>query len=200
VAVYQGILLKGEYVSKHERQQHARELHCLCVIEFHFNASTSKTSKGGEVYYKAHHHASHKFARIMWEELARIGLPSVHDKKPVKASADSPRTRWLSAYRMAAILIEPLFISNQDQAEWLHHNLGKLVGAVAAAIRRAFPKGGRVGLSPGHVGKGHRDPGALCAKGDHEADHTSLLATFVKIKLIGGEAPKLPTAAQLRGH
>jgi N-acetylmuramoyl-L-alanine amidase len=150
MAVYQPIFLTGDYVDTHDRQRQALDQQCVCVLEFHFNASTSTGMRGGEVYHKPSHEDSRYFAEAMWAELAAIGLPPVTGGRPVKSTAAASRTRWIDHYAMIAILLEPLFISNQAQAQWLHLNVGRLAEAVVTAIQGTFPFGGRIGLSAGH--------------------------------------------------
>lgn len=91
---------------------------------------------------------------------------------------------------MPAILLGPLFISNADQAGWLHGpaaevNLNKLSDAIAAAIKGQFPGGGVTGLSPGHLFKtsAPNDKGSKCTLGDMETNHILPLVERVGKKL-----------------
>jgi N-acetylmuramoyl-L-alanine amidase len=183
MAVYQPIILTGDYVGNHARQQQAFAQQCLCVVEFHFNAGSANAT-GGEVYYKQGDPDSQSFADAMWAEIASTGL-AANGQQPVKSSATNTRTGWIDHYAMIAILLEPLFISNRAQATWLHDNTNatNLADAIAAAIKGTFPDGGRIGLSAGHAGKTIPDPGANCVLGDHEADHTVDLRNMVSQSL-----------------
>jgi N-acetylmuramoyl-L-alanine amidase len=184
VAAHQPIYLYGDYVNTHDRQQLALVQQCLCVVEFHFNSATP-AARGGEVHYKALDINSQQFAQAMWDELAAIGLPA-HGNQPVKSTTESPRSGWIDHYQMIAIVLEPLFISNAGQAAWLHANGDTLADALAEGIKGTFPAGGRIGLSAGHAYKSVNDPGAACAAGDHEADHTVDMVNRVAQRLQGG--------------
>ena len=53
---------------------------------------------------------------------------------------------------MPAVLLEPLFVSNPDQAKWIHDvkNIRKLAEAIVDVIDSAFGPDAVVGLSIGH--------------------------------------------------
>lgn len=189
MAVFQPIFLYGDYLGTghRDRQQLAFTQQCLCVVEFHFNSAVAN-ARGGEVHHQRNNADSQQFARDMWAELASIGLPA-HGNQPVKSTAVSPRSGWIDHYLMTAIVLEPLFISNAAQATWLHANPDTLADAIAAGIKGHYYTGGRIGLSAGHAYKTINDPGAACARGDHEADHTVDLVQRVALRLQPGSAP-----------
>jgi N-acetylmuramoyl-L-alanine amidase len=187
MSAFQPILLTGDYVGSHVRQQQALDEQCLCVLEFHFNSAVA-AARGGEVHYQPAVPASRELAEAVWAELAAIGLPP-HGSQPVKSTAESPRSAWIDFYQMMAVVLEPLFISNQSQADWLHDstNAGFLADAIVAAVTGFFQsKGisaGPIGLSAGHAGKSTPDSGAPCVNGDTEADHTVALRDMVAARL-----------------
>src|SRR5262249_36677597 len=146
VAVFQPIYLTGDYVGKHARQQSAFAQQCVCVLEFHFNSSTNKSMRGGEVHHQPQDDGSREFAQARWDQLNAVGLPP-SGASPVKSTKESPRSSWIDHYAMIAVVLEPLFISNSAQADWLHQNTGNLAEAITTAIQGTFPDGGRIGLS-----------------------------------------------------
>lgn len=168
---YEFVILTGDYTGPFDRQQQAQDEHCLVVVEIHFNAVADPSAEGGEVHYKLNDNVSRDFAEAMMAEIRATGLPA-HGNQPVKSTTVATRSAWIDFYSMPAIVIEPLFISNPNQAQWLHDHMDNLAQAIAAAIRGSFLGGGRIGLSAGHAGKSHPDPGASCAKQDTEAEHT----------------------------
>jgi N-acetylmuramoyl-L-alanine amidase len=189
MAVFQPLFLYGDYLGSghHDRQQLAFDQQCLCVVEFHFNSAVA-AAKGGEVHHQQIDADSLQFAQDMWAELASIGLPA-HGSQPVKSTAVATRSGWIDHYAMTAIVLEPLFISNPVQATWLHANADKLASAIAAGIQGHYYSGGRIGLSAGHAYKSVSDPGAACARGDNEADHTVDMVQRVAQLLQPGSAP-----------
>jgi hypothetical protein len=122
----------------------------------------------------------------MWAEIASTGLPP-HGGQPVKSTQEAPRSQFIVYYDMPTILLEPLFISNTDQASWIHDsgNSQLLAAAIARAIKGQFLSGGPIGLSPGHAYKTSQptDPGSTCALGDTERDHTLALVDLVSQQL-----------------
>lgn len=189
MAAFQPIFLYGDYLGSghHNRQQLAFNLQCLCVVEFHFNSAVA-SARGGEVHYQQDDQESQEFARDMWAELASIGLPA-HGHQPVKSTAVATRSGWIDHYLMTAIVLEPLFISNAGQADWLHAHSDTLADAISAGIKGFYYEGGRIGLSAGHAYKSVNDQGARCVRGDHEADHTVELVELVAARLMPGAVP-----------
>ena len=192
MAVFQPIYLYGDYViahgkGGHDRQQLALDQCCLCVVEFHFNSATA-AARGGEVHHQPGVADSLSFAQDMWAELAAGGLPA-HGTAPVKSTTVATRSAWIDYYAMTAIVLEPLFISNQAQADWLHANADTLAALIAAGIMGHYPNGGRIGLSAGHAYKSTADSGAPCVNSDTEADHTVDMVQRVAEILLPGSAP-----------
>lgn len=190
-AVYKPVELHGDYAGSgaagHERQEMAKKLGCVCVIDFHFNSAEDAGAKGGEVIYQKDSATSKQFAEGMWGEIRAI-LPA-HGSKPVKSTDDAPRGAYINHYEMPTILVEPLFISNDDQAHWIHdfkgQNLEKLAALIVLGIKGQFLSGGAIGLSPGHAYKtsAPKDKGSNCRLGDFEVDHVLELVRLVKEKL-----------------
>ena len=186
-AIYRPLILKGDYAgdgaSGHERQRMAKSKGCICVVEFHFNSAADAKARGAEVHFQKGVPDSLKFADAMWAEIATVGLPG-HGNMPVKSTAEAKRSAFIDHYEMPAILLEPLFISNPEQAKWIHEeaNLQKLAAVISAGIKGEFFKGGTIGLSPGHAYKtsSPSDKGSKCSLGDQEVDHVLKLIKAVE--------------------
>jgi len=185
---FRTVLLKGDYTGQHERQAMAQKEGCAGVVDFHFNSFDNPQAHGGEVFYKSACADSKKFARSIWSEFEKLPLPPHGD--PLKPAAGS-RAAYIERYAMPAVLLEPLFLSNPQQAEWLHmtggqsSNVKNLAQAIAQGIRQSFAEGSTIGLSPGHIFKTLKstDSGADCCKGDTEKDHVLELINLVESEL-----------------
>jgi len=177
------VILGGDYVNNHNRQQSAASQGCICVVDFHFNSVSDPTVQGGSIIYQTNNSSSKPFADVTWAEIAAIGLPP--HGSPVVSTAQAPRGSYIAHYVMPTILLEPLFVSNQQQATWLHDpsHSSLLAAAIASAIVGQFLGLGPIGLSPGHALKSTPDPGAPCALGDSEAVHSLDLANLVAQRL-----------------
>ena len=190
-AVYQPVELRGDYTGSgpagHERQEMAKKLGCVCVVDFHFNAAKDARENGGAVVYQKNSAASEDFAEAMWRQIG-TALPA-HAAKPVRSTDDAPRGAYINHYSVPTILVEPLFLTNDDQAHWLHdtkgENLKKLAALMTSGIKGQFPSGGAIGLSPGHAYKTRlpNDRGGICRLGDFEVDHVLQIVRLVKDEL-----------------
>jgi N-acetylmuramoyl-L-alanine amidase len=180
MATYQPVVLRGDYTDTgqphaYERQQQAADSGCLIVVEFHFNSAGDSGARGGEVHFQHDRQESRELADRLWSQISSsTGLPP--HGEPLRSTNDATRSRFITHYLMPCALLEPLFISNPEQATWLHQpaNLQALAQGVAQAITIALPRGGVVGLSAGHAYKNSSpsDPGSGCAQLDWEVDHT----------------------------
>ena len=172
--------LKGDYVGKHERQAQATAANCKVAIEFHFN-SNGKKATGGETWYKPGDVFSKNLAADILTRYGNVGL-SPHGSGLNAATTDT-RAGWLPFYQCDAVLLEPLFVSNLQQAQWIHDaaNVDALAAEIVAAIGTATSAQDIIGLSIGHRFK-HSNPtdqGSSCVIGDWEADHGQALAQSV---------------------
>lgn len=175
------VFLTGDYAVRTVRQRQAAAERCALTVEFHFN-SNGPGAKGGEVYYRTGDAASREVAKRVIANFQALGLPDHGD--PLKSATDGEgRARFINRYQNPAILLEPLFVSNPTQANWLHSagNLQRLAEAVAKAILDSTQPGDKVGLSIGHLGKDSSpsDRGAACSLGDMEATHGEAMARAV---------------------
>ena len=177
------VMLTGDYVGKHVRQAQAKAAGCALSIEFHFN-SNGRDAKHSGVYFK-HQDARSEAAATLFQD----GFDRLFADKPgwggstKDSSEDGGRSSFIDRYSQPAVLIEPLFVSNPDQAAWIHDddNVGLLARVVADALIAATADGDLIGLSIGHLGKDSSpgDRGAACCLGDTEATHGSKLALTV---------------------
>lgn len=85
---------------------------------------------------------------------------------------------------MPAILVEPFFVSNPEQAEWLKapDGIPKLAQVLVQSIEDTFPLGGLIGFSVGHKGKviQFNDRGAKVYGGGFEADYAEKILRAAK--------------------
>lgn len=164
---------KGDYLA---RQLAANADKAVAYVEHHFNSAgptanyalvvvgsnASPTSVNwGSWYAKA---VAERFGSKVYREdgVARGGLDGRGDGNVKHTS-------------MPAVLLEPLFVSNPQQAEIVRSASGQaaLARILAESIRRFFPLGGLVAFSVGHKYKTSRpnDRGAELAGGGMEADY-----------------------------
>ena len=164
---------KGEYL---QRQLAANADKAVAYVEHHFNSAgptanyalvvvgsnASQTSVNwGSWYAKA---VAQQFGSRVYQQdgVSRGGLDGRGDGN-VKHTT------------MPAVLLEPLFVSNPQQAEIVRSASGQaaLARILAESIRRFFPLGGLIAFSVGHKYKTSRpnDRGAALAGGGSEADY-----------------------------
>lgn len=96
---------------------------------------------------------------------------------------------------MPAILLEPLFASNPQHAEWIRSDAGqaRLARILSESIQRFFQKGGVIGFSVGHKYKTSRPnaQGAAVYGGGWEADYAEKVLEKAKVLLEAVEQPQL---------
>lgn len=189
---------KGEYL---ERQSAANNDKAVAYVEHHFNSAgptanyslvvvgsnASQTSVNwGSWYAKA---VAEQFGTQVYrpDGVARGGLDGRGDGN-VKHTT------------MPAVLLEPLFVSNPQQAEIVRSAAGQatLARILAESIRRFFPQGGLIAFSVGHKYKTSRpdDRGAALAGGGAEADYAEKVLQQAAALLT--EAQREPQARKLR--
>ena len=171
--MYKVKFYKGEYI---DRQRAANKDKAVAYVEHHFNSAgptanyalvvvgsnASRTSLNwGSWYAKA---VAEQFGTQVYrpDGVARGGLDGRGDGN-VKHTA------------MPAVLLEPLFVSNPQQADIVRSASGQaaLARILAESIRRFFPQGGLIAFSVGHKYKTSRpkDRGAALAGGGTEAEY-----------------------------
>ncbi len=175
--MYKVKFYKGEYL---DRQRAANKDEAVAYVEHHFNSAgptanyalvvvgsnASQTSVNwGSWYAKA---VAEQFGtQVYWPDgVARGGLDGRGDGN-VKHTA------------MPALLLEPLFVSNPQQADIVRSASGQaaLARILAESIRRFFPQGGLIAFSVGHKYKTSRpnDRGAALAGGGTEAEYAEIV-------------------------
>jgi len=181
------VMLTGDYVGHHARQAQAKAAGCHLSIEFHFNSNGS-TSIGSDVFYKQGDTASRNAAQLLQGGFNQLFVNQQGwGGNALASNEDGGRSAFIDYYSNPAVLIEPLFVSNKQQADWIHDdaNIARLAQTVAAALVAATQPGDLIGLSIGHLGKDSspHDTGADCIDGDTEATHGEKLALAVRALL-----------------
>jgi len=159
---------RGDY---RERQQDANEAKCVGFVEAHFNSTTSAKANyclaivGGNAS-----RTSRNWAKAWTKAIAaEFGIPN--GGVLVGPKRGDYNVRYTT---MPAILLEPMFVSNPEQAEIAKSEDGqkRLARVLVDSIRRFFPDGGKVAFSVGHKFKRKRpnDRGAPVHGGGWEAD------------------------------
>lgn len=181
------VWLIGDYLNSPERQRNAKQLGCNLVFDFHFN-SNGPTAKGAEVWRKPGDQKSLEVARAILQGYKDLGLP-IHGEG-IKEAVKGTRPSWIRHYEMPAVELEPLFVTNPNEARWVHNeaNLDSMAAMFAKVAETQLRPDATVGLSIGHLFKSptSTDKGARCVLGDYEADHASALAHKIA-NLITGE-------------
>ncbi len=102
-------------------------------------------------------------------------------------NAAGTRAGFIRFYHSPAILLEPCFLSNAEEANLVHDvdALRQLGEAIADVLWRWLPFDAVLGLDIGHKFKTSRphDRGARCFYGDYEADHAEQSAKVVAASL-----------------
>jgi N-acetylmuramoyl-L-alanine amidase len=110
----------------------ANELDADLFLSIHLNGHAEPTAEGTSTYYFGGSRAGESVAGEIQEQLVRLGL------RDCRSHARSYPI--LRETRMPAVLVEPVFISNPDEAKRLedHEFLGTVANAIATAVRRHF--------------------------------------------------------------
>jgi N-acetylmuramoyl-L-alanine amidase len=110
----------------------ANELDADLFLSIHLNEHAEPTAEGTSTYYFGGSRAGESVAGEIQEQLVRLGL------RDCRSHARSYPI--LRETRMPAVLVEPVFISNPDEAKRLedHEFLGNVANAIATAVRRHF--------------------------------------------------------------
>jgi len=174
------IWLKGDYIGRHERQQLAAKAGCSFVVSFHFNSFSDPRANGAEVYHNAKGNA-----QTIAEKLLTAITEVLKNRPRGVKDAKGSRAGFIRHYHCPAVLLEPCFISNPDEAALVHDvkTLQLLGKAIADVLDSWFPEDAVIGLDIGHKFKRSDDQGAKCALGDFEADHAENLAKAVAASL-----------------
>lgn len=177
---------KGNY---RWRQTQANRDDCVAYVEHHFNSS-SDTTVGysvvitGYLASQTSRNWGRWYARTISEE---FNVPTAGTGGILVGGYNGRGNGNLKYTRMPAILLEPLFVSNPQHAEWVRSTDGqdKLARILANSIIEFFPDGSRIGFSVGHKYKTSRpkDRGAAVYGGGNEADYAEIVMEKAKYLL-----------------
>lgn len=172
--MYEVRFYKGDY---RERQRQANRDGCIAYVEHHFNSSASSTANYTVVITGANaSQTSRNWGRWYAKAVAReFGIPVGGDQGIVVGGYDGRGDFNLRFTSMPAILLEPLFASQPQHAEWIRSDTGqeRLARILCDSFLRFFQQGGLVGFSVGHKYKTSQpnDRGAAVQGGGWEADY-----------------------------
>lgn len=191
--MYQVRFYQGDY---EERQQRANQDGCVAYLEHHFNSSDNPATAHTEVLVAGNaSERSRAWGRDYAQAVAaafgcplggreRDGLMVLHDGD--RGVGNIERTA------MPAILVEPLFVSNLEQAALIRSEEGQelLAQCLVQSVRAHFPQGGLIGFSVGHKYKtsAPRDRGAplVGPGGGEEADYAERVLLRARDLLVSG--------------
>jgi hypothetical protein len=165
---------KGEYV---KRQRDANEDGCVCYVEHHFNSSTSPTASYAVVITGSNaSQTSKNWGRWYAQTVAREFEMPLGGDHGIQVGGYNGRGDYNLRYtKMPAILLEPLFASNPQHAEWIRSDerQGWLARILCESIQRFFQDGGLIAFSVGHKYKTSQpdDRGARVYGGGFESDY-----------------------------
>ena len=140
-------LYKGDYRA---RQLQANADGCLAYVEHHFNSSPSAMANFPAVIVSTNASQTRRnwgrwYARAVSKE---FNIPVGGDEGLV-GGYDGRGDFNLRFTAMPAILLEPLFASNPQHAEWIRSDAGqlRLARILTESIQRFFPMPGPIGAS-----------------------------------------------------
>jgi hypothetical protein len=191
--MYKVKFYKGDYF---ERQQKANEDDCVCYVEQHFNSSLSPSANYAVVVtgYNASQ-TSKNWGRWYANAVAREFDIPIGGNRGILVGGFNGRGDYnLKFTEMPAILLEPLFCSNPQHAEWIRIDeiQNRLARVLGDSIQRFFPSGGLVAFSVGHKYKTSRpnDRGAQVYGGGVEADYAEEVLKKAMIMLEDIDKPQ----------
>lgn len=190
---------KGDYV---ERQRSANADGAVAYVEHHFNSSASPTADYAVVVVGSNaSNASRNWGRWYARAVAeQFGTRVGGDGGILVGGWDGRGDGNVKHTRMPAVLLEPLFASNPQQADAIRSEAGQqaLARILAESIRRFFPDGGLIAFSVGHKYKtsSPNDRGAMLAGGGTEADFAEKV--LEKAARLLADEPAAPTQRMLR--
>jgi hypothetical protein len=183
---------KGDYF---ERQQAANADKAVAYVEHHFNSSASPSAGYAVVIVGSNASSTSRnwgrwYAKAVAEQ---FGTKCGGDDGILVGGWDGRGDGNVKHTRMPAVLLEPLFASNPQQADQ-----AALARILAESVRRFVPDGGLVAFSVGHKYKtsSPNDRGAALCGGGTEADHAEKV--LLKAAKLLTEEPAAPTQRMLR--
>lgn len=114
------------------RAARANEVDADLFLSIHLNTHAEPTAEGTSTYYFGSSRAGEGLAEQIQDQLVRLGL------RDCRSHARS--YALLRETRMPAVLVEPVFITNPDEAKRLedHEFLSNVADAIAAGVRRFY--------------------------------------------------------------
>lgn len=121
---------EAESPDSSERARRANELAGNLLISIHFNSHEEPTAEGSSTYFFGGSRSGEGLAGKIQDELVALGL------RDCRSHARSYAI--LRETRMPAVLVEPVFISNEDEEKRLEDPefVGAIARAIASAVRR----------------------------------------------------------------
>ena len=118
-----------------ERAERANNLSADLLISVHLNANDESTAEGASTYYFGSSHSGEALAEKIQHQLVSLGL------RDCRSHARSYAI--LRETRMPAVLVEPVFITNDDEEKRLEDPefVRSLAGAIAAGVERYYAEG-----------------------------------------------------------
>lgn len=177
---------RGDY---RERQQGANADHCAAYLEHHFNSSQSPASNYCVAITGANaSQTSRNWGRWYAQAVGReFNLPVGGDQGICVGGFDGRGDANLRYTNMPALLVEPLFASNPQHAEWMRAEAGqmRLARILCESIQRFFQQGGLIGFSVGHKYKtsSPTDRGCSVCGGGFEAEFAEAVLLKAKAML-----------------
>ena len=144
----------------YQRQIDANKAGCVAAVEQHLNAALNKDTNYATALISGNASATSK----VWAKdyVSRVAVEfGIRNAGIVLGPL--PRGEYnLKFYACPAILVEPGFVSNHDFADRVQTGEGidALARVLVDSICAAFPDGGLIALSVGHLYKGTCDTGA----------------------------------------
>ena len=117
-----------------ERALRANRVNADVFVSLHMNSHTEDAARGSSTYYFRSSAAGARLAESIQDELTRLGIMDCRSH---------PRSYpLLKETRMPAVLIEPCFITNQDEEKRLDDREFRLqlADAIAVGVRQYFEK------------------------------------------------------------
>ncbi len=183
---------KGDYRT---RQKKANNDRCKAYVEHHFNSSSSPSAQYTCVIVGSNASQTSKnwgkwYANAVANE---FGVP-LYKEGIVVGGFNGRGDANVRHTNMPAILVEPLFASNPQHADWIRSEEGqaRLARILTESIQRFFPDGGIIGFSVGHKYKESKpnDRGASVYCGGTEADFAEAVLKKAKIMLSSVTQPQ----------
>lgn len=196
---YEVRFYKGNY---YWRQKQANQDQCVAYVEHHFNSAINSLANYSLVVTgRSASETSKSWGRWYAKQVGReFMVPLSGDRGILVGGYNGRGNANLKGTVMPAILLEPLFASNPEQAELIRsaEAQDKLAKVLVDSIVEFFPEGGLIAFSVGHKYKTSRpnDRGAPLHGGGVEADFAEIVLEKAKHLLENYKPPEQVEPAQ----